>query len=248
MTNADSQNTMQIILIAVLLLCGYLALLRYMHAHTANRSAFPLLAVFLLLIYGGVSGGVTMILMQMGTIETTFMGFLMLGACITVFLMLAYLLRHHRDMHKGWVLIFFLYTVSVGYITVFSRNGGNDTSILGGFTSIEEAISTHSIEPLNHMLLNVVLFVPFGFLFPMMEPENLNKLLIVIPVGAMTSVTIESVQLMMRLGQCDLEDIVANTLGGVIGLLLYRLYMIVFHRDEYEGYEEDEEDEEEEEA
>lgn len=238
MDELGAQSMIQILLIVILLLCGYLVLLKYVFDHAANRGAFTLLALVLLMIYGGLSGGLMLLLTRMGDMDFVFMALLMLGACITLFLMFVYLLRNFTEMRKGPLSLFVLYLLVLAYITIFSRHGQNSTAIFTSFTAIQEAIETRSFEPLKHMLLNVLLFVPLGVLFPMMQPEKLNSLLRIIPVGAMLSVTIESIQLLLGLGQCDLEDIVANTLGAVIGLLgfrLYRRYVRATYGDDDEG-------------
>ena len=234
MDESSSSTVIQLIILIILLLCGYLALLQFVYQHSATRSNLPMLAVTLFLIYGGVSGALLLVLSRMGSMEMIFVSALMLGACITVFLMLVYLFRHFRELQKGWLGLFLVYLFALGYITVFSRDGSNSTEIFTGFTSIEEAIRTGSVEPLNHMFLNVAVFVPIGFLFPFIHPEQLNKLMLVTIISAMMTVTIESIQLMLQLGQCDLEDIVANTAGGVIGFLFYRLYVRFFGRNAME--------------
>ena len=122
------------------------------------------------------------------------------------------------------LLLFLLYLLMVSYITVFSRRGRYQSEILLKFDSIEEAIRRRSLEPLQHLWLNVVLFVPIGILFPMIEPRKLDQLSYVFPLGMLLTTLIETTQLMLHIGQCDLEDMVANTLGACLGLLIYRLY------------------------
>jgi glycopeptide antibiotics resistance protein len=45
----------------------------------------------------------------------------------------------------------------------------------------------------------------------------------VLPLGMLLTTIIETTQLLMRNGQCDLEDLAANTVGALLGLLLYKL-------------------------
>ena len=163
MDELGTQGSMQLILIGILVLCGYLALLKYVYDHAANRAAFPILAIFLLIIYGVLFGGLMMVLSQLGSAEYTFMGILLLGACVTVFVMLAYLMRHFREMNKGALSLFVMYLLVVAYLTIFNRKGQSDTSILTGFTSFQEAIEKHSLQPLNHFLLNIIMFMPLMF-------------------------------------------------------------------------------------
>ena len=224
MGEIENSSFMQILMIVILLLCGYLWLLQYVYQHAANRSNLPVLAIFLLLIYGGVSGMLMMILSRMGNMEVVFVSTLILAACVTVFMMLTFVIRRFREIQKRWLSIFIVYLLALAYVTVFSRDGvSNDTSIFAGFTSVQKFIETGDVGVFRHLMLNLAMFVPVGVLLPMIQPERLNKLMVVAPISAMMTVMIESVQLLLRLGQCDLEDITANALGGVVGLLLYRI-------------------------
>ena len=236
----DSQTIIEIIMIGILLLCGYLFIMRYMKKNISIRTSTPLLGGIILFFYGIICAVLIFILKSAGDMNYTFLSILMLSSFLTVLGMLAYLFRHFSDMNKGMVVLFAVYLLSVGYITIFSRNNNaHDTSVMVGFSSIQEVMDTGSLQPLKHMFLNVAMFVPIGFLIPMMRHGHLNKLLLVAPLCALLSVSIEATQLILQLGQCDIEDIAANTLGGVIGLLVYWLCARLFRwneedEDEYE--------------
>ena len=70
----------------------------------------------------------------------------------------------------------------------------------------------------------VLLGYALSFLFVAIYPEKLNKISLVIPMGLMLTVLIETVQMILQMGQCDLEDLVANALGALVGLIAYRQY------------------------
>ena len=127
-------------------------------------------------------------------------------------------------------LYILLYLLMVSYVTVFSRRGRVQTDILLKFDSIEEALRRHSLEPLQHLWLNIAMFVPIGILFPAICPQRLDKLSCVLPLGMLLTTLIETTQLMLRIGQCDLEDMIANTLGACLGLLIFRLYKRLQYR------------------
>ena len=133
------------------------------------------------------------------------------------------LVRNFRALNRTALTLFILYLLMLGYVTIFSRSERRTTEVLLRFDSVEESIRKRSLEPLEHLWLNVVMFVPMGLLFPAID-DRLNKLMYVLPLGLITSTIIETTQLLMRLGQCDLEDLAANTLGACIGLLCFRLY------------------------
>lgn len=73
--------------------------------------------------------------------------------------------------------------------------------------------------------LNIVLFVPMGYLLPfrLRQPKLWN----VLAIGAAISLLIETVQLLTHLGWFDVDDIFLNTLGALLG---YGLYKVVFRK------------------
>ncbi len=70
--------------------------------------------------------------------------------------------------------------------------------------------------------LNVVMFLPFGFLAPLIW-EDLGKLHRVALRGLAFSALIEVSQLLSYRGT-DVDDLIMNTLGAVIGYLAYRVW------------------------
>ena len=117
--------------------------------------------------------------------------------------------------------------------TVFSRRGKVQTDILLSFDSIQEAMNRHSLAPLQHLWLNIVMFVPIGALFAAIHP-SLARFSAVLPLGMLLTTIIETTQLLMRNGQCDLEDLAANTVGALVGLLLYKLIRRAMPARDYE--------------
>lgn len=77
---------------------------------------------------------------------------------------------------------------------------------------------------LKEILLNILLYVPLGYLLPFVWPK-LEKKRLVVPIGFLCSCATELTQLLFRLGWCELDDIVGNTLGCFLGCLLYKLLM-----------------------
>lgn len=71
-------------------------------------------------------------------------------------------------------------------------------------------------------LLNVVLFLPLGFLLPLLWPAY-GRFFRVLAAGAVFSLLIELSQ-MLNIRSTDIDDLLLNTLGAAAGFLLYRLY------------------------
>ena len=77
-------------------------------------------------------------------------------------------------------------------------------------------------EDITQVYMNIMLFVPMGYLLPYTSRWFRNRVRIR-PVLAcfLIAFLIENLQLIFRLGLYDLDDLVSNTIGGLIGELLY---------------------------
>ncbi|HVG15098.1 MAG TPA: VanZ family protein [Chitinophagaceae bacterium] len=68
-------------------------------------------------------------------------------------------------------------------------------------------------------ILNVIVFIPLGIYAGMLfERWSFGKKFL---VALLLSVLVEGLQYILRLGAFDATDIVTNTLGGVIGLVIF---------------------------
>ena len=219
-----SQELVQLVLVVLLLLCGYIYLFQIVARRTTNKAALPLIAVVLLLLYAAVTIPLMYLISQLGSMEYILIMALILLACVVLFAAGYGLIRNFSQINKKFLILFILYILVVSYVTIFGRREGeNDTSILMTFDSVRTAFEQGSFEPLNHLALNVVMFVPLGFLFPLIDPEGLDRPSYAFFIGLMASTIIESVQLLLRIGQCDAEDILANTVGAIVGLYIFRI-------------------------
>lgn len=74
------------------------------------------------------------------------------------------------------------------------------------------SLQHHLIE----ILVNIIAFIPFSFLLShsFKKRSYRYKLMVVLSL----SLVVEAVQFVFAIGVADITDIIANTLGGVIGL------------------------------
>lgn len=77
------------------------------------------------------------------------------------------------------------------------------------------------------LLGNIVLFIPLGLLIPFIYK---TKGKFVILIGFCFSLFIELFQLMLP-RWTDIDDIILNTFGTLIGYLLYKLYVKIYNRE-----------------
>lgn len=81
----------------------------------------------------------------------------------------------------------------------------------------------------SQVTLNVLLFVPLGMLLPLVFPKKFNRFWKVSLCALCTTVAIETIQYFIG-RSADIDDVIANALGGMLGFCLLRLCDSLFHR------------------
>lgn len=127
----------------------------------------------------------------------------------------------------SWVF-FIIYLVMMVYFLFFSeqmgRIPGNQYRYnLVPFAEIRRYLSYRNKIGTFHVMLNllgnVVCFIPFGFVIPILTRKQTALRMFLLSMAA--SVLVELLQLVSMLGSCDVDDIILNTLGGLIGYVLF---------------------------
>ena len=70
-------------------------------------------------------------------------------------------------------------------------------------------------------LLNIILFIPIGFFSKITLPKWKMKYILI--VGVVTSLILELLQLILRRGLCEFDDVFNNTAGTLIGFAIVSL-------------------------
>ncbi|MDR0987686.1 MAG: VanZ family protein [Ruminococcus sp.] len=78
-----------------------------------------------------------------------------------------------------------------------------------------------------NILANTVCFMPFGFLLPLITKKPCN-LLVTGFIGLLFSGLIETSQLVFNIGVFDIDDLILNTAGVVIGYIAARVCYAIF--------------------
>lgn len=73
-----------------------------------------------------------------------------------------------------------------------------------------------------NLLGNVIGFIPLGFLLPVVF-NSLKRSWVVVYLGLTISIMVECLQLILRVGSCDIDDVILNTVGTAIGYICYRI-------------------------
>lgn len=137
---------------------------------------------------------------------------------------------------SGFRKLFFLsfYTMMILFRTLLNRNmwANPVSNVLGSWGLYNEKgeLTTESIE-------NIMLMLPFITLLLWTFQEKLIKRISLgstvwtgIKFSFLFSISIEFLQLFLRLGTFQLSDIAYNTLGGLLGGLIYFIAYKIKHR------------------
>ena len=75
---------------------------------------------------------------------------------------------------------------------------------------------------LINLLGNVICFIPFGFLLPTLSHKRGYKNGVTVTMLAWGfSILVETAQVIAKVGAFDVDDILLNTLGGMIGYIVF---------------------------
>lgn len=129
--------------------------------------------------------------------------------------------------------LFFVYLGVLFYFLFFAKMFGRDVVLddyrynLTLFHEIRRYIRNVGTIGLEifaiNLLGNIVVFMPFGIFVPLLA-EKKRGIIFTTIVTALFSFVIETIQLVTKHGSFDVDDIVLNTLGGMLGFLLYALW------------------------
>lgn len=144
-----------------------------------------------------------------------------------------------RAIKKFSWLFFIIYLIMMAYFLFFSEylNRSNlGTEYRYNLTLFQEVkrsfwcfrAGDYSYFVLN-FIMNILAFVPYGFFLPILSknPKH-RKFFYVIFSALQFTFLIEVVQLVLKVGTFDVDDIFLNTLGGVAGFILFQIVQLIW--------------------
>ena len=117
--------------------------------------------------------------------------------------------------------LFTSYLIMLFIITIFEREPGSRTGISFKFFDTLGGPRANA-----YVIENVLLFIPFGIFIPLKWKQLRNPFVCSI-LGFCLSCIIEMIQLITERGHLQIDDIVTNTLGTLIGGIVFRMYSII---------------------
>ena len=136
--------------------------------------------------------------------------------------------KKKEKIHLLWTYIMMIYlwfvfsVAGIGSIWDIIDNGGIINTINGANINLipfqSEGVFTYG--------MNIIMFMPLGFLIPFIW-RNYRKLLKIVLVAGGLSVFIEFAQIPTN-RITDIDDLIMNTLGAAFGYLIWKIYYGVF--------------------
>ena len=129
-----------------------------------------------------------------------------------------------RKKRFFWQMLFAVYALVVIQLAFFSREPGSRDGInfvlfsTWGYTTVTHAFFVE----------NILMFVPFGFLAPICT-QRLRPMWRCVLSGFACSTLLELCQLLTKRGYCELDDVLTNTFGALVGWCLFRLAAILIN-------------------
>jgi glycopeptide antibiotics resistance protein len=146
--------------------------------------------------------------------------------CVIVVLIVCVFMQKKRSrtispIQKGWYMLFLCYVAFMVMITLSNRDSGSRGELhLIPFSLLfqDDKVNIYSAV---YAICNVIFFIPFGVIITL--SKRLSKVryrLVVISFLCLsTSMSIELTQLVTKRGYFETEDLICNTIGGIIGAI-----------------------------
>ncbi len=83
---------------------------------------------------------------------------------------------------------------------------------------------------LKNILGNIGLFIPLGIYLQLLKKDK--RIFVSIFFVIIISLSVEIIQFVLAIGAADIDDILLNCAGGIIGILFYRLLSILIKNDD----------------
>lgn len=142
-----------------------------------------------------------------------------------------------KKRHLVAGILFLLYFIILFYFLFFSEEMGrtyNERAYhynlvplkeIGRFLKYREVLGMKAV--LLNIVGNVAAFVPFGVFVPIFS-ARCRKFWRTVYYSFELSLLVEVLQLIFRVGSFDVDDLLLNTVGGMLGFLMYTFTMRVW--------------------
>ncbi len=144
-----------------------------------------------------------------------------------------------RDIRKWKIinLILALFAVFVVFYSTFLTRS-TDSSIIRMIPFHSFELAKSNPEMYRTMMMNVLLFLPFGLFVGSLTPKRLPTVLGIVLtflLGIVFSVSVECIQYKYSLGICEIDDVICNSFGVLMGamVIFWKRFLVWFRKQSF---------------
>ena len=142
-----------------------------------------------------------------------------------------------RDVLKKLLLnmmfygVMFIYVLILFFLLFKKKSVGSFQTInLIPFRTITDYLFNDDVIVRNFALSNIIgniaIFIPMGIYIPLLI--NKKSIFTNSAIVASMSLCVEIVQFIFAVGTADIDDIILNTIGGLLGILIFKIIYLIF--------------------
>ncbi len=136
---------------------------------------------------------------------------------------------------KFTAALFVLYLIALSWGILFKFRF-NLTSLYHSGTRVKPILKPYFFKEIHFykadVYSNIIAFVPFGIYLSMLMSKGKTAVRIAASVGIIsaTSFVYELAQYVFAIGCADISDLINNTVGGIIGIILYYIIKLALRK------------------
>lgn len=154
-----------------------------------------------------------------------------LGLALLIWLALALFKNRKIDKsQRNALIVLSAYVVLMLYYTVLGRYFKSDYMYDGEiFSSFKSLAESFSMSGFSHLVINLIMMVPVSFLL-MFVFNGKYRILWALDISIVLILTIEKLQFFTKSGTFQLDDIVNNSIGVIVGIVMYYVARAIYKK------------------
>ena len=126
-----------------------------------------------------------------------------------------------NKIQRNSIMLLSSYTVALLYFTVFGRYSQSyyryETDV---FASYRYLFESYDMNTLQQIILNLMILIPVGFLLCLIIKSRM-KYFWALVISFVLTLLVEALQFVSRCGTFEVDDLINNMIGAVIGIAIY---------------------------
>lgn len=129
------------------------------------------------------------------------------------------------------IVLFVIYIIALSYLLFIAESMGRTDWHFGvnlvPFAEIRRYLTYVSTIGILYVGINlfgnIVVMIPFGYALPSLFGQGKKRPFLYVFIGMLFSILIEIFQYYTHTGTCDVDDVILNTIGVIVGYLIYSM-------------------------